>query len=185
MFSKATDVKSENKAINRREVLAGTGAVGVGLLVSAALPGAANANSHNHGDHMMHTANSTSQAPAMNQMPAMNRMPANLQLMQSAQNCIMSANICVNHCISLISRGDTSLKDCLRTASEMLPSCNNLGQLASMNARRLKEYVEFCIVVCNDCEIECRKHQSHHWQCKQCAEACAECIKQCKMFLAA
>jgi Cys-rich four helix bundle protein (predicted Tat secretion target) len=170
---------NNNKGLNRRELMAGTGAIGAGLLVSNLLPGSADANSHDHSGHMMH------QGGATNGPQNMSRKLPNFQLMQSAQNCITTANICVSHCINLISQGDSSLNDCLRTASEMIPSCNALGQLASMNAKRLKEYVEFCIVVCNDCEIECRKHQNHHWQCKQCAEACAECIKQCKMFLAA
>lgn len=171
-------MNKEGGRINRREILTGTGAVGAGLLLSAAFPGTAYSENHSHGGHMMqHQGGGMSLAPT--------NMPPNMQLMNSAQNCITAANICINHCISLISRGDTSLRDCLRTASEMIPACNALGQLASMNAKRLKELAEFCIIVCNDCEIECRKHQSHHWQCKNCAEACAECIKQCKNLLAA
>jgi Cys-rich four helix bundle protein (predicted Tat secretion target) len=177
----SNEVQSNKSGLNRRELLTGTGVVGAGLLVSAALPSRADAaNGHNHhGGQMM------PQGAAMNNMPLMNQVSPNMQLMQSAQNCLVTANVCVNHCISLISQGDPSLRDCLRTASEMIPSCNTLGQLASMNAKRLKEFAEFCIIVCTDCEMECRKHQSHHWQCKNCAEACAECIKQCKMLLAA
>ncbi|MBF0454410.1 MAG: four-helix bundle copper-binding protein [Magnetococcales bacterium] len=187
----STTTKNQNKReeISRRQVLTGTGTVGAGVLASALLSGSAHANSHNHGNHTMHQGGGMNQMPANmpqnmpSNMPA--NMPPNVQLMQSAQNCLTAANICVNHCITLISQGDTSLRECLRTASEMIPSCNTLGQLASMNTKHLKKYVEYCLVVCEECEQECRKHAGHHWQCKNCAEACAECIRQCKAFLAA
>jgi Cys-rich four helix bundle protein (predicted Tat secretion target) len=169
------NTKQNKNGMNRRELLTGTGAVSAGLLISAAMPNSASANSHmgGHGDHMMHNSNTPK------------RMPVNMPLILSAQNCLTSANICVSHCLILIGQGDNSLQECLRTASEMIPSCNGLGQLASMNAKHLKKYAEYCITVCTDCEIECRKHQDHHWQCKNCAQACAECIRQCKMLIAA
>lgn len=33
---------------------------------------------------------------------------------------------------------------------------------------------------CKDCEDECRKHEKKHMTCKECADACAKCLAECK-----
>jgi hypothetical protein len=53
-------------------------------------------------------------------------------------------------------------------------------QLAGQDAKRLKDYAKVCVAVCSDCEDECRKHEFHHIECKNCAEACAAMIKACQ-----
>jgi len=65
----------------------------------------------------------------------------------------------------------------------MLPVCTSIGQLAAQDAKRLKDMARVCVSVCSDCEDECRKHEFHHVECKNCAEACAAMISACKTVL--
>ncbi len=73
----------------------------------------------------------------------------------------------------------------MRTVNVMLPVCSAVVKLALQDAKRLKELVKVCADVCVDCETECRKHEFHHKECKNCAEACASMVKECKALLAA
>ena len=40
-----------------------------------------------------------------------------------------------------------------------------------------------CITACEDCEIECRRHD-HHIECKACAEACAKVVELARKLVA-
>ncbi len=106
-------------------------------------------------------------------------------VIDAALACVNRGDVCINHCITLLGSGDTSLKDCIRTVSAMLPMCAALARLAALEAGRLKELAKLCIDVCADCEAECKKHAEHHAVCKACAESCAACIKECKALIAA
>ena len=101
-------------------------------------------------------------------------------LIDKALHCVNRGEVCVNHCIAELSTGKTGLKDCLATVSAMLPMCASLAKLAALDTPRLKEIAKVCAAVCDDCEKECRKHETHHEICKACAESCADCIKACK-----
>lgn len=106
-------------------------------------------------------------------------------LIASASACLTAAEICHAHCLRLLGSGDTSLKICAPLVSATLPVCGALIRLATLEHARLKEFAAACINVCADCEAECRKHESHHAECKRCADACADCIKACKALIAA
>ena len=101
-------------------------------------------------------------------------------LIKTATDCIGIAEICQAHCIKLLGAGDTSMKDCMGLVAATLPMCEALVRLAALDAPRLAEFTKVCIGVCADCEAECRKHASHHSECRDCADACAACIKACK-----
>lgn len=101
-------------------------------------------------------------------------------VIDAALACVNRGEVCADHCIALLGKGDTSLKDCLRSVSAMLPMCATLAKLAALDAKRLKQFAKVCLDVCADCEAECKKHQDHHAMCKACAESCAECVKACK-----
>jgi Cys-rich four helix bundle protein (predicted Tat secretion target) len=106
-------------------------------------------------------------------------------VIDAALTCVNRGDVCLNHCITLLGSGDTSLKDCIRTVSAMLPMCAALARYAALEAGRLKELTKLCADVCADCETECKKHADHHAACKACAESCAACIKECKALIAA
>lgn len=111
--------------------------------------------------------------------------PKHQKLIDAALACVGRGEVCIDHCIKLLSTGDTSLKDCIRSVSGMLPMCVALARMAALDAQRLKDVARVCIDLCADCEKECRKHQDHHAACKACAESCADCIKACKAVIGA
>jgi Cys-rich four helix bundle protein (predicted Tat secretion target) len=105
---------------------------------------------------------------------------AHKALVEAALHCVNKGEVCLNHCVTQMGSGDTSLKDCLATVAVMLPMCTTLARVAAMDAKRLKDIAAVCIDICRDCEEECRKHEQHHAECKACAESCAACIAECK-----
>lgn len=111
--------------------------------------------------------------------------PAQYQaLIDAAALCTTRGEVCLNHCMTLLGTGDTSLKDCVRTVTAMLATSAAVGRFAASEAPRLKELTKLCIDVCGDCEKECRKHEHHHAACKNCAEACAGFIEEGKKLIA-
>ncbi len=107
---------------------------------------------------------------------------AHQPLLDAALACLNTGNVCMEHCIRQLGAGDTSLKECIKTVSVMLPMCETLARLAALDAPRLKEFAKVCADVCDDCEKECRKH-AHHAQCKNCGEACEDCSAECRKLL--
>jgi Cys-rich four helix bundle protein (predicted Tat secretion target) len=100
-------------------------------------------------------------------------------LIASAFTCIEVGQACQQHCLAMLSKGDTSLAECATTIAAMLPSCEALAQLAVQNSPRLKALAVVCAQICRDCEAACRKHEKMHAICKQCADSCAACAAQC------
>ena len=107
----------------------------------------------------------------------------NQVLIDAALDCVKRGDVCLNHCISLLGKGDTSIKDCARTVSVMLPVCATLAKLAALEAPRLKEFAKVCSDICEDCRSECKKHADHHAVCKKCMESCDSCIQECKKYI--
>jgi len=101
-------------------------------------------------------------------------------LIRAAADCIAVAEVCQAHCIRQLGAGDTSMKLCMSLVAQMLPVCGALVRVASIDGARLSELAKVCTLVLADCEAECRKHEGHHTECRDCAEACAACIKACK-----
>ena len=132
------------------------------------------------------TSNCEAQAPSLKapRKKAAARGP-NQSLVDAAKRCGRVGDICLKHCIRLTRAGDTSLADCMRAVQAMLPVCSTMGQFAGQDAKRLKNMATLCADVCADCEDECRKHEFHHRECKNCAEACAAMIKECKALIGA
>jgi Cys-rich four helix bundle protein (predicted Tat secretion target) len=110
---------------------------------------------------------------------------ANPALVAALRRCESAGAICLNHCIRLTRAGDKTIADCMRTVQAMLPVCSAMRQLAGSDARRLKDLARVCMAVCSDCEDECRKHEFHHVECKNCAEACAATVREIKTLLGA
>jgi Cys-rich four helix bundle protein (predicted Tat secretion target) len=101
----------------------------------------------------------------------------NQPIVDATRRCETVGKICLNHCIRLTKAGDKSIADCMRAVNAMLPVCSAMNRLAALDAKRLKDLAKVCADVCRDCEAECRKHEFHHVECKNCAEACAATVK--------
>jgi Cys-rich four helix bundle protein (predicted Tat secretion target) len=105
---------------------------------------------------------------------------ASATLIDTAFACIKVGQACQQHCLDLLAKGDTSLAECATTIAAMLPMCEALAAVAVQRSPQLKALAAVCGRVCRDCEKACRKHESHHAICKQCAESCAACAAQCE-----
>lgn len=104
----------------------------------------------------------------------------NQALVEAARACVAEGEACIAHCLAFFANGDTSLAGCARAVSEMVSACRAVASLATLDAKRLEEFLSPCINVCSDCEQECRKHADKHAVCRACAEACAHFIAEAK-----
>ena len=105
-------------------------------------------------------------------------------LAKAVAQCITAGNACLDHCLTLLGSGDTSLAECAKSVPDMLAVCNATEVLVTSKAGYVKSAVQLCIEACTDCERACRKHEDHHAICKTCAEACAATIKAARAYLA-
>ena len=96
----------------------------------------------------------------------------------AANNCKLAAEICINHCMDELAKGNKMMANCLKTASETKAACESFVALASMESGFTKKMAALCIEICKSCEAECKKHISHSPICKDCMESCKACIKE-------
>jgi Cys-rich four helix bundle protein (predicted Tat secretion target) len=149
---------------SRRALLAGAG-----FLLAAGAAGTVRADEHaEHGEHGEH---------------AHHEGGGHADIIAAAMACQDKGQACISHCISLFRAGDTSVADCAWRVEQMLPICDTMARYVALESPHLVETARLCIAVCTDCEKECRKHADHHTACRNCAEACAECVKRLKTLV--
>ncbi len=151
--------------MNRRELLLGAAA-----MAATATAGQVFAATHEH-DHM-------SMAHDHHAMSSRND-----KLIAAAADCVLKANICVQHCIDLLGQGDKSMAACARTSSQVAAVCTALQQLASSESKHLPQFAKAAMAVCKECEEECKKTEQHP-ECKACKEACIACYEECRKIAA-
>ena len=103
----------------------------------------------------------------------------NQKLIEAASDCVLKANICLQHCLVVLGQGDKDLAACAQSASQVAAVCAALQQMAVAEAKHLPQFAKAVMEVCKDCEDECKKTDKHP-ECKACGEACAACYKECK-----
>lgn len=155
------------ETIDRRQLLIGGVALAVTSLAGVARAGQHDGHDEHHEDHAVSTGGAK-----------------NGLLVTAALDCVEAGDICTQHCLTLLSAGDTSIAACMATVQQMVPTCETLAKLASLDSPHLAAYAPVCAAICKDCEAECRKHEKHHAACKACAESCAKCITACTMIAA-
>ncbi|OHC75603.1 MAG: hypothetical protein A3G18_00120 [Rhodospirillales bacterium RIFCSPLOWO2_12_FULL_58_28] len=151
----------EDGLVNRRNVLAGAGA----LIAAATISGKAAAAEPAMG-HMDHSANKYQ------------------ALADAALHCVSMGQACINHCLITFKKGDASLADCARLVEQTIAISQTLAQFAALESPYIAALAKLCIDVCSACEAECRKHADLHVACRNCAESCLMCIKECKKIAA-
>ena len=75
------------------------------------------------------------------------------------------------------------MRQCIRTCLD----CSDIGEAAGKLAVRrtgsndqvLREMLELCARVCDECAAECEKHANEH--CRLCAQMCRECAADCRV----
>lgn len=105
-------------------------------------------------------------------------------LADAAGRCVDAGNECLQHCLDMLSKGDTTLADCAHEVRQMVAVCAAAGPMAHAGGKRLASFARVCSDVCCDCEKACRKHEASHDVCKRCAEACAKFVAEAKNFAA-
>jgi Cys-rich four helix bundle protein (predicted Tat secretion target) len=150
--------------MNRRELLLGAAAMAV-----AATAGTAFAAEHNH-DHMM-------------SMEHDHKSGRNDKLIAAAADCVLKANLCLQHCIVLMGQGDKDMAACAQSSSQAAAICTALQQLAFSDSKSLPQLAKVAMDVCKACEEECKKTEKHP-ECKACKEACIACYDECKKIAA-
>jgi len=180
-MTSTNSAESSQTRVTRRQVLSSGAASGLVLAAAAAAADPASGQEeHKHHDmeHMDHAAGGKEQNTHDHNAPAKHKA-----LIDSAFACLNHGEICINHCLTTLSTGDTSLKDCMRSVSVMMPMCAALARAGALEASRLKDIAKVCIDICADCETECKKHAEHHAACKACGQSCADCIAECKKVI--
>lgn len=150
--------------MNRRELLLGAAA-----FAAVASTGTAVAAEHNH-DHMMSMGHD-------------HKSTRNDKLISAAADCVLKANICLQHCLDLLGQGDKDMAACAKSSSQVSAICAALQQLASAEAKSLPQLAKVAMGICKECEEECKKTEKHP-ECKACKEACIACYDECKKIAA-
>lgn len=172
------DTPNENQAtlkfeqgISRRDLLLGAGAVASAVVAGSAfaapetgMPVGAKKMQH----HYSHAA----------------AYKKHVALTAAANDCTAKGEICISHCLETFLTGDTTMAECAFAVQQMLPVCAAMAQLSNSDSKHLAAMAKTCIGVCEDCEKECRAHEEHQPECRDCADACAALIKEAKKALA-
>jgi Cys-rich four helix bundle protein (predicted Tat secretion target) len=146
--------------MNRRELLIGAAAMAVAGVSGSTFAAGHEGHEHHH------------------EMSA-----RNTGLIEAASDCVLKAQICLQHCLDLLGQGDKSMAACAKSSSQVEAICAALQKLAAAEAKNLPQMAKLAMDACKDCEEECKKTDKHP-ECKACAEACAVCYKECKKIAA-
>lgn len=106
-------------------------------------------------------------------------------IVAAAEHCLTKARACQRHCLQMLGRGDTTLKDCDDTVHNMLAACQamaTIGALRSASDEDVKAMAKACARFCRSCEATCKKHADKHKVCADCMESCAACAKACEAY---
>lgn len=108
----------------------------------------------------------------------------NKALLESASHCVMTGEVCLDHCHQALRDGDKAMAACAEAVNQLIAVCGALRAVAAQDGTALKAMAKVALDVCKECEEECRKHEKKHQACKDCGDACADCAKACKATLA-
>ena len=100
-------------------------------------------------------------------------------LMDAASHCVSTGELCLDHCHEVLATGDKSLGECAKSVNELIAVCTALRSLSAQESKFLPKYAKLTMEVCKSCEAECRKVEKNHPVCKDCADSCTACAKEC------
>ena len=161
MTDKASMIQPDSQphgGINRRDLL-----LAMGAAATAAYAGSAVAAMPGH-DHSKHK-------------------PQHEDVLRATNDCTDKGQRCIAHCLVSFVEGDTELAECASKVHEMQAICEAFSYLVAANSEYTKAYSKICISACDDCEQICREHDEH-FECKDCADACAALVKAIKKSFA-
>ena len=105
----------------------------------------------------------------------------NQPLGDAVHHAMYCAKMCLS-CADACSAEDMDMTQCIRLCLDCADVCDttaNLGlRRSGSNEAVLREMLEFCARVCDECAAECEKHEHEH--CQLCAQMCRECANDCR-----
>ncbi|MBI3902726.1 MAG: four-helix bundle copper-binding protein [Nitrosomonadales bacterium] len=158
--------------MDRRELLLGAAS----LAASAAAGSVFAAGEHEHMNH-------EHMGMDMQHEHGHEKSTRNQKLIDAAADCVLKAQLCLQHCLVAMGKGEKELAACAMISSQTEAMCAALQQMAAAESKRLPQLAKVVMEVCKDCEDECKKTDMHP-ECKACGEACTACIKECKAIAA-
>jgi len=141
--------------MQRRELVLGLGLAGAALGAAAV----AATDPHAGHDHSSHAQGSA--------------------LIDAATACVRTAEACLDHCLEVLAAGDRTMEGCGHAVNGLRSVCGTLAVLAIQRSPLLGKYAAVAKQFCDACEKECRKHADEHAACKDCADACVACSREC------
>jgi len=148
--------------MNRREALLNTTAMAVAASLGAIACGAQNA------------AGQAAVVPAASGGDG---------VVDTAFDCQKKGEACADHCVRMLSTGDTTMAECFLAVREMLPATAALAHLAAMSSKHLPAAARLALEVSESCEAACRKHAQVHAVCRDCADSCVRTIAACRKIV--
>jgi len=107
------------------------------------------------------------------------KAPTSNSLIHALVHCTVTGEECLQHCMEMFAKGDTSMADCAAAVRDMLVMVEATRELAAQKSPLLAKAAALCATACESCKKVCEKYAKHP-VCKACAESCAECVKECK-----
>jgi Cys-rich four helix bundle protein (predicted Tat secretion target) len=109
----------------------------------------------------------------------------NNKLFDAAMNCQKTGQACLEHSLLMMSKGDSSLLECINSTRDMLAVTETLAKLAASSSPHLRGYASMAAQVCLANEKLCAKHAKEHVECRECADSCKKTAALCTETVAA
>ncbi len=103
---------------------------------------------------------------------------------EASAECLAKGEICLAHCIRLLSDGDQSMAECAKAVHAMLAICRAVGPIAAADSEHAAALAAICHAVCTSCAAACEPHSHHHAECAACFTACRASITAAEAVLA-
>ncbi len=112
------------------------------------------------------------------------------EINQATSDCMKKGQACADHCKKELSEGHTLFEKCYSSIQAMMALCGATNKLAEIKSTRTAQILDLCISALETCRDACLEHKAHfahgmHLECRDCAEACSNCITHCKAAKAA
>lgn len=105
-------------------------------------------------------------------------------LIAETTHCIDTGEACLSHCLVMLGEGNKELAGCAKSVRDLAAGCTALRQLAASNSPNTARMAGVVGQICKDCEEECKKHAAKHEVCRNCADACDSCARECQKVAA-
>ncbi|PJZ70551.1 twin-arginine translocation signal protein [Leptospira perolatii] len=157
--------------VTRKELIKGAGTAALALSAFSALA----SHEHDHSEKKSSKKKQNDSGSPKGQYES---------AMQTSADCLVKGELCMKMCVEELSKGDKMLSDCLKSVRETTALCSAFIQIAGQNSPSTKKLAQLCLETCERCAKECDKHAEHHAECKDCGQACKNCISEFKKILA-